>query len=96
MIALIATLRVNEGQAEAFEDVFREVMVKVKAAEPGTLVYQLAKSRTDANLYKVVELYQDQAALDMHAKTDELRDMLRSLGAYLAGRPEIEHLDAVV
>ena len=96
MIGLIATLRVNEGQAEAFEDIFRELMGKVKAAEPGTLVYQLAKSRTEANTYKVFEIYQDQAALDVHAKTDDLRGLLRSLGPHMAGRAEIEYLDAVV
>jgi len=96
MIGLIATLRVKDGEAEAFEDIFRELMGKVKAAEAGTLVYQLTKSRTEANTYKVVELYQDQAALDVHAKTDELRGLLRSLGPHMVGRAEIEYLDAVV
>ena len=65
MLALVATLRVAEGKAEEFEDVFRELAGLVKAEEPGCLLYQLAKSRTEANTYKVLELYRDQAALDV-------------------------------
>ena len=96
MIGLIATLRINEGKAELFEDIFREVMDLVRAQEPGCLVYQLTKSREAANLYRVLELYQDQAALDAHSKSDELRDAFARLAQCLHGRPEIEYLDGVV
>lgn len=96
MIGLVATLRVNEGKAEQFEEVFKEVMGVVKAEEPGCLVYQLTKSRTEANTYKVLELYEDQAALDVHAKGDGVRAAFAKMAGCVAGRPDIEYLDAVV
>jgi len=96
MIALVATIRVNEGKAELFEEVFRAVAAVVAAEEPGCRFYQLAKSRTEANTYKVLELYQDQAALDVHAKSDAARAAFGKMAGCMAGRPEVEHLDAVV
>ena len=96
MIGLVATLRVNDGKAELFEDVFREIMAVIRAEEPGTLVYQLTKSRTEPNLYKMLELYQDQAALDVHGKGEGARAAFAKLGGCLAGKPDLEYLDAVV
>lgn len=96
MIGLVATLRVNEGDAERFEDVAREVMALVRGEEPGVLAYQFTKSRTEPNTYKVLELYQDQAALDAHAKTDAARALFGKLGGCMAGKPHLEYLDAIV
>lgn len=96
MIGLVATLRVNEGDAERFEDAMRDLMALVRAEEPGCLVYQLTKSRTEANTYKMLELYQDQASLDAHAKTDTARAAFAKMGGCLAGKPDLEFLDAVV
>ncbi len=96
MIGLVATLRVKDGQAEAFEDVFREIMALVRLEEPGTLVYQLTKSRADASLYKVLELYQDLAALNAHGTSEAVRAAFSRMGDCLQGRAEVEYLDAVV
>ena len=96
MIGVVATVRVNEGKAEIFEEVFRETMAAVRAEEPGTLVYQLTRSRTDPNVYKMLEFYQDQAALDLHVKNNAARAVFARLEGCLAGRPDIEYLDAVL
>ncbi len=96
MIGLVATLRVREGEAEIFEDIFRQVMDLVRAEEPGCLLYQLTKSREDANVYKVLELYADQAALTAHGGHALLREAFARMRGCLLGRPEIEYLDGVV
>ena len=96
MIGLVVTLRVNDGKAELFEDVFREAMALVRVEEPGTLVYQLTKSRTEPNSYKMLELYRDQAALDLHGKSEGARAAFARLSGCLAGKPDIEYLDAVI
>jgi quinol monooxygenase YgiN len=96
MIGIVATLKVQEGKGPDFEAVFRELTAKVRAHEPGNIVYQLTKSRTDADTYKVLELYHDQAALTAHGQTDHFKDLGRKMGAFMAGRPEVEYLDAVV
>jgi len=95
MIGLVATMKIQDGKAEEFEQIFRDLAAKVKANEPGALLYQLTKSRTEANTYKVMEMYADQAAIDHHAGTDYFKAAGRSLGACLDGRPQMEFLDAV-
>jgi quinol monooxygenase YgiN len=95
MIGVIATLKVQDGKNAEFEGVFRELQQQVKANEPGNLAYQLTRSRTDPNTYKVLELYKDQEALTHHGGTDYFKAAGPKLGPCLAGRPEIEYLDAV-
>jgi len=45
--------------------------------------------------YKVLELYQDQESLTAHRGTDYFRELGRKLEPCMAGRPEVEYLDAV-
>jgi quinol monooxygenase YgiN len=68
---------------------------QVRANEPGNLAYQLTKSRTEPNTYKVLELYKDQDALTHHGGTDYFKAAGPKFGAVLGGRPEIEYLDGV-
>ncbi len=95
MIALIAVLKVQEGKGSEFEAVFLELAAKVRANEPGNVFYQLTKSRTEADTYKVLELYKDQDAVAAHGGSDHFKDLGRKMGAFLAGRPDVEQLDAV-
>ena len=95
MIGIIATLKVQDGKNAEFEGVFTELAKQVRANEPGNLLYQLTKSRTDPNTYRVLELYKDQESLTHHGGTDYFKAAGPKMGPCLAGRPEIEYLDAV-
>ena len=95
MIGLVATLTVQDGKGAEFEPIFRELTAKVRANEPGNVLYQLTKSRTDANVYKVMELYQDQAAVEAHGKTDYFKELGRKMSPCMAAAPSVEYLDAV-
>lgn len=95
MIGVVATLRVQDGKGEEFEAVFKDLMAQVKANEPGCLVYQLTKSRTEPGAYKVLELYANEDALKAHGQTEYFKAAGPKMGPCLAGRPEIEMLDAV-
>jgi len=95
VIGIVATLKVQDGKGAEFEGVFRDLAKQVKANEPGCLMYQLTKSRSDPNTYKVLELYKDQDALTHHGGTEYFRAAGPKMGPCLAGRPEIEYLDAV-
>ena len=95
MIGVVATLRIQDGKAAEFEAVFKELGEKVRANEPGCHAYQLTKSRTEANTYKVLELYADEAALKHHGGTEYFKAAGPALGAVLAGRPDVEYLDGV-
>ncbi len=94
-IGVIAAIRIQDGKAAEFEAFFGELAQQVRANEPGNLAYQLTKSRTEPNLYKVLELYTDQDALTHHGGTDYFKAAGPKFGAVLAGRPEIEYLDGV-
>jgi quinol monooxygenase YgiN len=95
MLGIVATIKVQEGKGPDFEAVFLELAAKVRANEPGNQLYQLTKSRADANTYKVLEIYKDQDALAAHGGTDYFKEIGRRMGAFMAGRPEVEVLDAV-
>lgn len=93
-IGIIATLRVQPGKEAEFESVFDELAATVAANEPGNSYYRLF--RTDAvGVYKVMECYDDGAAVEAHRASDHFRTLGAKLGPCLAGAPEIEKLSAV-
>ncbi|MAK81884.1 putative quinol monooxygenase [Phenylobacterium sp.] len=95
MIGVVATLKVQDGKGDEFEAVFKDLMAQVKANEPGCLVYQLTKSRAEPGTYKVLEIYANEDALKAHGQTEYFKAAGPKMGPCLAGRPEIEMLDAV-
>jgi quinol monooxygenase YgiN len=92
---VIAKLAIQEGKTAEFEALFTELARQVRANEPGNFAYQLTKSRTEPNVYKVLELYKDEDALTRHRDTDHFKAAGPKFAAVLAGRPEIEYLDGV-
>ena len=95
MIGIVATLKVQDGKGAEFEAAFKELAAAVRKNEPGNLLYQLTKSRTEPNTYKVMELYKDQEALTAHGASEHFREIGRKMGPAMAGRPEVEYLDTV-
>jgi quinol monooxygenase YgiN len=95
MIGVVATLNIQDGKGSEFESIFAELAAQVRANEPGCKMYQLTKSRTEPNVYKVLELYADQDALSHHGQTDYFRSIGARMGPCMAGRPSVEYLDAV-
>lgn len=94
-VGVIATLKIQDGKGPEFEAFFTDLAKQVRANEAGNLAYQLTKSRTEANTYKVLELYKDQDALSHHGQTEYFRAAGPKFAGVLAGRPEIEYLDGV-
>lgn len=95
MIGVVATLKVQPEKTGEFEAVFLDLAAKVKANEPGCLIYQLTKSRSEAGTYKVLEIYASEDALKAHGSTDYFKAAGAAMGPTMAGRPEIEYLDGV-
>lgn len=94
-ITVIAKLKVKPGSEAAFEAAGKEMIATVKTAEPGTLTYILHKNPKEPTEFTYYEVYQDQAALDSHGKTDHMKAFGGKIGALLAGRPEISVLEEV-
>ncbi len=94
MIGLIATLPVAEGKGEEFETAFQGMMDAVKADEPGNKLYQLFKT-DDPTSYVVMEIYEDEAALDVHGKSDAFKAAGAKLAGLVTGRADIKRLTGV-
>ncbi|KRA56787.1 antibiotic biosynthesis monooxygenase [Caulobacter sp. Root655] len=95
MIGVVAILKVQPDKAADFEKVFLDLAAKVKANEPGCIAYQLTRSRAEPGTYKVLELYASEDALKAHGGSDYFKAAGAAMGPFMAGRPEIEYLDAV-
>jgi len=94
-VGVVATLTVAEGKNAEFEAVFGELAAAVRANEPGNIFYTLTRSRSNPQVYRVLECYVDQAALEAHGKTDYFRAAGPKLAPFMAAAPDIEYLDAV-
>lgn len=92
-IGVIATLRVQAGKEAEFEGVFAELAPAVAANEPGNSYYRLFRTE-EAGVYKVLECYDDAAAVEAHRASDHFRTLGAKLGPCLTGAPEIERLSA--
>ena len=95
MIGVVAVIRAKQGREAEFEQVFAEMTAQVKANEPGNQMYQLTRSRTEPRTYKVLEMYDDQAAFDAHGGSEHYKAGGRKLRDLVEGRPEVEVLDSV-
>ena len=93
-IGIIATLRVQPGKEAEFEGVSAELAPAVAANEPGNSYYRLFRTE-EAGVYKVLECYDDGAAVEAHRASEHFRTLGAKLGPCLAGAPEIEKLSAV-
>ena len=94
-IGVIATLTIAEGKNAEFEAVFAELAKQVSANEPGNIFYSLTRSKENPQLYKVLERYSDQSALEAHGNSDHFKAAGPKLAPYMAAPPHIEYLDGI-
>ncbi|MDP4765742.1 MAG: antibiotic biosynthesis monooxygenase, partial [Pseudomonadales bacterium] len=94
-IGVVAKLAVKPGKNAEFETIFGELQAAVAANEPGNNYYGLHRSRSDAQAYIVLEQYADQAALEAHGASAHFKEIGARMGSCLAGRPDVEYMDAV-
>lgn len=95
MIGVLATLRVRDGKSREFESLFADLAQQVRCDEPGNLLYQLYRSRTEPDTYKVLEIYGSDDDLEAHRTSPHVKAAGPTIGALLAERPGIEILDGV-
>ena len=95
MIGVVAKLTIQPGKEAEFEQVGKDLMAKVKANEPGCLTYQLYKSKKDPRVYIFMEQYASEEALKSHGQTEYFKAAGPSLGACLAGAPDVQYFGIV-
>ena len=94
-IGITATLKAQEGKEAELEATFGELSKAVRANEPGNRLYSLCRSRKDKGTYVVLEIYEDDAAVEAHRNSEHFRAAGPKLGAVLAGRPDVLVMDVV-
>jgi quinol monooxygenase YgiN len=76
-------VRVKEGQKESFESLFGELQDQVRECEPGTVYYDLFRSRTDPQGYFVLEKYESRAAWEAHQNSPHGKVLFPQIRAIL-------------
>jgi|GraSoiStandDraft_4_1057263.scaffolds.fasta_scaffold567577_2 quinol monooxygenase YgiN len=94
-IGLIVRLKTNPGKGPDFEAAFAVQAKGVRADEPGNKLYQLVKSRTEPDAYVVMELYDDEAALQAHREAPHMAANRPRMAGLVAPGTSIEIFDAV-
>ena len=67
MVTLIAKVKVKEGKMDEAVKALKEIVPKIKEAEPGCLVYIPHKVRGEDNTIIFYEKYRDEEALKVHS-----------------------------
>lgn len=95
MIGVVATIKTQDGKADDFIAVFRELQEQVLANEPTTLLYTINRDRKDPNTFIIMERYQDQASLDAHMASEYFAAAGAKMGACLAAAPDLNFVDEI-
>jgi quinol monooxygenase YgiN len=66
MITLVIRIKVQDGKQAEFEKAASEQVERVRANEPGTVLYTMVRSQTDATEYYFLEAYKDDEAFAFH------------------------------
>jgi len=90
--AFVVTFKVKEGKNADFEKAFAEMMVAVRAHEPGNVQYDLFRSPQDPQTYVIIERYKDEAARAAHSKSEHGKKLITALSDLLDGRPSAQAL----
>ncbi|MGW4370186.1 putative quinol monooxygenase [Nocardia takedensis] len=83
-VALVSRVKAKPGRAEELVAAFAPVFAQV-AAEPGTLLYVLNRSKDDPELFWVSEIYADDDAFAAHRDSAAMAAATPVLGELIAG-----------
>jgi quinol monooxygenase YgiN len=95
VIVCTTTLSVRAEEVERFEDLLNRLVRDVLAHEPGTPLFQLARSRRNPLTYLVIEQYADKDALEEHSQTGYLKATVPEMLTLLSEPPRLESFDSV-
>jgi (4S)-4-hydroxy-5-phosphonooxypentane-2,3-dione isomerase len=95
-VTLIARYHVRPGQEAVVEEALTRMATRVKADEPGCLLYQANRSTEVENLFCLYEVYADEAALLAHRETPHFADIVEGEIVPLLDKREREVYTQVV
>jgi quinol monooxygenase YgiN len=84
---MTVTFKVKAGQEKAFEDAFKPCLAATRK-EPGCLLYELNRDLDDPTIFVMYEKFKSVAALEEHAKSKHVEELLKVMGPMLDGDPK--------
>ena len=79
MIKIVAKMIIKEDQIEKFQNTAKELVEKSRAEE-GNISYSLNQSTADPKVHCFIEIWKDQAAIDIHNASEHFTTILPILG----------------
>lgn len=89
----VARLVVRAGEEAHFESLQRELSEVTHATEPGTIVYDVIKHRTEASTYIVYGRFKDEAAFQLHMQAQSHERLVPGILASLAREMDLQFFD---
>jgi quinol monooxygenase YgiN len=89
----IATLGIKAGKETEFERLQKELSELTHANEPGTLVYDVIKSRDQPRTYVVYARFKDEAAFQAHQASPFHDRLVPPIMACVEGDMDLKMLD---
>ena len=89
----IATLSIKQGQEAEFERLQKELSELTHAHEPGTVVYDVIKSRDKPRTYVVYARFKDEAAFQAHQVSPFHDRLVPPIMACVEGDMDLKMLD---
>lgn len=81
--------KVKTGDEKAFEEAFKACLAGTRK-EPGCLAYYLNCDEDDPSTFVVFERFKKISALEDHAKSKHVADLLKKIGPMLDGDPAVK------
>lgn len=89
----IATLAVKQGMEKEFERLQKELSELTHANEPGTLVYDVIKSRSRPRTYVVYGRFKDEASFQAHQTSSFHERLVPPILACVEGEMDLQMAD---
>jgi quinol monooxygenase YgiN len=81
--------KVKSGSEKDFETAFAPC-VKATRKEPGCITYHFNRDLDDGSTYVVYEQFRSIAALEEHAKSKHVEELVKKIGPMLDGEPKVK------
>lgn len=88
MIIVNGHLTIDPAQRDAAVAAIADAVAATRA-EPGNIDYRFSADLADPNRINMVEIWQDQAAVDSHMGTEHLAAFMAAIGPCVAGSVSI-------
>ena len=93
MFALAVRFDLRPGAEADFDRLVEATTARIRADEPGTLLYLCHRVREEPTARVFYELYRDEAAFRAHEEQPHVRAFLAERERYMAGPARVEFLD---